>query len=525
MSTVINNYIVVVCVSGVMSVLLCIYAMLVKTTFSGIRTFVWMSLFCAIYTFGFAFELASDSLAEIKFWLTIEYLGMPFIAPCCLILVFHYLDMSRFLTRKILPLFFLIPVITVVTISTNDFHHLFYQSLYLRSDAPTPLVDIVMGKGYILHGCYTFACLFVGGILLIRRLISSSAYRKQILTMLITLYVPMTGAFLYLMGLTPYGMDPVPVLMSFTSGLYIWSILSMGMLTVAPIARENIFDSMRDGVIVLDINDHVVDYNPAAMRMIPVLDASAIGKSIHDISFPLKEGQAANAEKSGNPRTQHLEQDEYEIKWQNGSETSYYQIRSSPVIKRDGKHAGRTIIMIDVTERTLLHNELHLLATTDGLTGIYNRTCFMELCRKALTDGQSKGGTFCLILLDIDHFKSINDTYGHAVGDRAIQHAIALCKPFIRTEDVFGRYGGEEFVIGLPDLSIDEAGSIAEQIRSALASGPLLTPAGPLVITASFGVVEAATAGHSLEALLSLADEALYQAKRTGRNNVQTALA
>ncbi|MEK5240219.1 histidine kinase N-terminal 7TM domain-containing protein [Paenibacillus sp. FSL L8-0470] len=516
MEAMISNYIIIVSISGVLSALLALFAYYRRTDFSGINAFILSSITSAIYTFGFALELSGSTMQEIGFWVKVEYLGMPYIAPSSLIMIMHFVGLDRLVKKGLLTALYSIPLISTVLVWTNDYHHLFYHSMHFREGAPTPLIDIVMGPWYIVQGSLTFGCMLAGMCLILwqwNRM--KRVYRRQMMTIFIGQFLPALGAFLYLMNMTPYGMDPVPVIMSVTSTLYIWAILSRGMLTAAPIARENLFESMRDGVLVTDRKDTLVDYNRAATEMLEGLDSSAIGRPLAQLFLPAGK-DAVDYVMNSDP----LLSEERELAWNINGETSYYQVRSSPVQKHDGHLAGRMIMLIDVTERTLLQAKLLQLATVDSLTGIYNRTHFMEQSRSLLEEAVGSKRPLSIILLDIDFFKSINDRYGHQYGDIALQHIVSVCSKHVREGDIFGRYGGEEFVICLPDTSLKQAALLSEAIRDSIEHSEVYTSSGPIHVTASFGVAEAFREPISLEELLSEADHALYSSKRNGRNTV-----
>ncbi|WP_151733612.1 histidine kinase N-terminal 7TM domain-containing diguanylate cyclase [Paenibacillus tengchongensis] len=516
MSSLISNYIVIVATSGVLNALLALFAYYKKTDFSGIKAFIITSAASAVYTFGFALELSGSTMQEISFWIKVEYLGMPYIAPSGLIMIMYFVGLDRLVTRKLLTVLYSIPCITTLLVWTNDLHHLYYQSMHFREGAPTPLVDIVMGPWYIIQGSVTFGCMLAGMVLILwqwNRL--KLSYLRQLIILFIGQFLPALGAFLYLIDSTPYGMDPVPVIMSVTSTLYIWAILSRSLLTAAPIARENLFSSMRDGVLVTDRGDMLVDYNRAATEMLEGLDSSAIGRPLAQLFLPAG-AEAVEYVMNSDP----LVSGERELAWYRGEEIYYYQVRSSPVQKHTGVYSGRMIVLIDVTERRLLQEKLLQLATIDSLTGISNRTHFLECSRRALEEAKESKAPLSIILLDIDFFKSINDRYGHQYGDQALQHIAAVCGRHLRGEDIFGRYGGEEFVICLPRIALKEAAMLAETIRQGIERSQLYTMSGAIQVTASFGVVEARRADTSLEELLSEADHALYSSKRNGRNAV-----
>ncbi|HEX5804775.1 MAG TPA: diguanylate cyclase [Macromonas sp.] len=158
-------------------------------------------------------------------------------------------------------------------------------------------------------------------------------------------------------------------------------------------------------------------------------------------------------------------------------------------------------------------------AYSDPLTGLANRRAFIEHATGELARTVRNGGTLSVLMMDIDHFKWVNDTYGHAAGDRVLRALTAVCETTVRTGDLIGRIGGEEFAILLPDTAEPQAMEIAERLRLALAATATELPDGPRIcVTASLGVATLGDTGSQFEALLSQADQALYRAKREGRN-------
>lgn len=165
-----------------------------------------------------------------------------------------------------------------------------------------------------------------------------------------------------------------------------------------------------------------------------------------------------------------------------------------------------------------LHDRLHEQATTDSLTGIYNRRYFLEQGKKLLSYALRHHCTMSLIMCDIDKFKLVNDTYGHGIGDQVIIKFAHLLKNVIREEDIVARIGGEEFVILLPNTNLDEAVNFAERIRELTQAILIDTPHGTLKFTASFGV--SIFDNLDIESNFKNADKALYLAKESGRNKV-----
>ena len=159
-------------------------------------------------------------------------------------------------------------------------------------------------------------------------------------------------------------------------------------------------------------------------------------------------------------------------------------------------------------------------ARTDELTGMRNRRAFYELGELAMSQAARYGNSASLIVLDIDRFKVINDTWGHATGDETLRLVALIIERTIRTSDIAGRIGGEEFAILLPRSGAAEARATAERLRVAMAQAPLWHDQGEIHFTASFGVAEPGPGVDSLDRLLAEADKALYEAKAQGRNRV-----
>jgi diguanylate cyclase (GGDEF)-like protein len=170
-------------------------------------------------------------------------------------------------------------------------------------------------------------------------------------------------------------------------------------------------------------------------------------------------------------------------------------------------------------ELTRLYAELQKLAITDPLTGLYNRRGFFEKGDFELNRAKRYGHPLSAIMFDLDHFKNINDTYGHSVGDQVLKETAARLIPLVRNVDIFGRYGGEEFAILLPETKSDQVLLIAERLRRA-AGEPINTGETIVNITISLGVSVLKNTTPDVQDLLRCADQALYQAKESGRDRV-----
>lgn len=176
----------------------------------------------------------------------------------------------------------------------------------------------------------------------------------------------------------------------------------------------------------------------------------------------------------------------------------------------------------ELEERSTLERRLRHMARTDELTGIANRRHFFELAEQARGEAHRDGTPLSLCMVDIDHFKAINDRHGHAVGDLALRVVAARCQSVLRDGDHLGRYGGEEFVIALPQACSITAGGIAERIREAVSRQPLEINGVILTLTVTLGISCVEPGEGSLDPGLLRADRALYEGKARGRNCVVT---
>ena len=189
-------------------------------------------------------------------------------------------------------------------------------------------------------------------------------------------------------------------------------------------------------------------------------------------------------------------------------ETEMYQLRTA-------------ILEQEIQERTRVQAELEQLATTDSLTGLNNRRHFFVLAQREYVEAQRYQRPLAAILFDVDHFKQINDRYGHAIGDQVLRAIASLTQATIRQVDIAGRYGGEEFALMLPETDLAGALIIAERLRSQIEQHPVFVEAMPIAVTVSLGVAEIDLEDPDpLETLIQQTDRAMYAAKQAGRNRI-----
>ncbi len=191
-------------------------------------------------------------------------------------------------------------------------------------------------------------------------------------------------------------------------------------------------------------------------------------------------------------------------------------------IKMDyGGEPAVLVALNDISQRKQLEAELFQQANTDALTGISNRRCFMSQAEQEMRRAQRFGRALSVMMIDLDNFKPINDSLGHAIGDVVLQGVVKTALESLRQSDVMGRLGGEEFAVLLPETGIAAAMDVANRLRAHVSSKPIVTVKEAINCTVSVGVAQLNGDDSSIDDLLRRADEAMYRAKRGGRNRVE----
>jgi diguanylate cyclase (GGDEF)-like protein len=198
-----------------------------------------------------------------------------------------------------------------------------------------------------------------------------------------------------------------------------------------------------------------------------------------------------------------------------------------PLMSATGLVTHLCLIVYDVTDNAIhkkdlerANSELAILSQTDGLTKLYNRTHWEHCLQAEFKRWLRSQHASCLVMIDIDHFKKINDGYGHMAGDQVIKHLSTVIKAHVRETDISGRYGGEEFSILLADTSLENANVFAERLRKEIENAKVKYNDIELAYTISLGVAEINASMQSYEAWIECSDAALYKSKEAGRNKI-----
>ncbi|HTX92337.1 MAG TPA: diguanylate cyclase [Anaerolineales bacterium] len=215
---------------------------------------------------------------------------------------------------------------------------------------------------------------------------------------------------------------------------------------------------------------------------------------------------------------------EYKIPVLAGGER-WFEGRIALMEKNERGHSKVVLIATEISERVQLYQEVQRLANLDVLTGCYNRRHFMTLASQEIQRAMRYKRPLSFLMMDIDHFKGVNDQHGHQIGDQLLCSLVVLCQKQLRTVDILGRYGGEEFVVLMPETAAEGALKASERLRAKIEKMKINLPAGKLSVTVSMGLASLARGfdeRETLDSLIKSADRALYAAKAAGRNCVRT---
>lgn len=294
------------------------------------------------------------------------------------------------------------------------------------------------------------------------------------------------------------------------------------------------------GVLVLDLNYMITAWNGFMENNSGIDPADAIGKNLFDVynEIPIDwfKHKVETVIQLRNRAFTTWEQRPYVFKFRNNrpitgvTEFMYQNCTFIPVTDMTGAVKNLAIIVYDVTdmatskiESKAVNERLAKLSRTDGLTQLYNRAYWENLFSKEYLRQQRHEHQMSLIMCDIDHFKKVNDTYGHQVGDDVIRAVADTIRLNSRTTDLAGRYGGEEFVLLLMDSNVEHSQQLAERLREAIENMVVKTEGADLKITISLGVAPWSSAYVNHSEWIEAADKALYESKKSGRNRTTVA--
>ncbi|MFI8745717.1 histidine kinase N-terminal 7TM domain-containing protein [Pseudomonas sp. NPDC077186] len=511
--------------------------------FPGRDSFILLHLASLWWMAAAALEM-SFFAAECKmFWASMAWPGIVSTPTFWAVFLWQYVNSMRTpLARSSILGLSLVPLLVWALALSNPWHGLFYGAGSAPIDA-SPGAPVRYQHGPLFYATAVYVYLFMAfcmGVVTRAAALSQGLHRRHYLAFVLVTAVPWVANVGYVgFGWTLFGFDPTPFSFAFTLLAFSWLIVGVRLFDLLPVARHLLLEALLDPVLVVDPRGRVIEANPAALKLAG-LQQGWQGRELGDWPVFGADLQQLLDEQAGADPSLPLTLT---------SAARYYEVRVR-AIERATRHGpvllGHMLYVRDVTQRQLselklaealalseerlrtissLHEQLREQALCDPLTGLYNRRYLDEFFARELARAQREQVPLAVALIDLDHFKRLNDECGHLVGDDVLKAVAQHLLDNLRSTDAVFRIGGEEFLLILPGLDAAAATSRLESLRAQLAQIGQPTRVGTLPVTLSAGIALWPAHGDGLDGLLQAADVALYTAKRNGRNRVQLALA
>lgn len=422
------------------------------------------------------------------------------------------------------------PVLITVAAVTNPLHRWVYTGA--GADKLTGSAQWGYGAAFWWHTAYCYVVLAVGvGLLAWGVWRPLTGFRQQRLTILIATVIACLGNVIYLSRGLGERVDPTPFGFAVAGMVIFYALFRQDLITFSPVARALVFDQIGEAVVVVSPAGKVLDLNPAAVDLLRGMNPDAPTKLIGLAAQPLL-GESLDPSGSGGK----------EIVVELPAERLEFQVRASLLIDRYNRGLGTVLVARDVTEANnqvrrlsaahaqlvrqvatieLLRADLAELASRDDLTGLHNRRHLVQEVASMIAATERTGGTFAVILVDIDRFKTVNDLHGHQAGDAVLVGLAQLMRECAPSGALVSRWGGEEFFVVLPGADVATGLGFADDLRRRCELNAMIVEGRTVACTLSAGVATYPASGRSMDDLFHAVDLSLYEAKDAGRNLVR----
>jgi diguanylate cyclase (GGDEF)-like protein len=466
----------------------------------------------ALWNITAVFERAELPLDQRLLWTRLSYLAIPWIPPAWLMFVSRYMGKDRWIHRQSIIALLAIPLVTTLLALTFQYHDLIYTETALVVTGGRTVLQLEYGRWFWVFYAYTGAVLVTSiWVSLEAWLTTPGLLRRPPRLLTLAGALPLVFNLLYVLRLEVLpAHDYTPFALSVSGAVALFGLRRYKLLEIVPMARDKVFESMPDPVLILDGRRRIVELNPAFAALLPPgpLPAgnhvSALPTSLGGMLAPLEPGV-------------------HELLYTpEGRSELHLQVRVTQVLPDLGTAGGLLVMMRDVTAEHSYHKELLTLAMHDVLTGLPNRAMFTEFLHGELERARRLGKKVAVLFMDLDGFKKVNDTHGHALGDQLLRRVGDILRVSVRASDRVARFGGDEFLVLLPDLvDASVALAVARRIIASL-EGIKEVEARPVGISASIGLALFPDHAGDTVTLVQLADKAMYSAKTAGGRRVST---
>ena len=526
----------IVFIFGGVLALICGIIVLRRRSLPGALPFAAMMFGAAWWQWAGAMEMLATGVEAQVFWATLAYFGIATVPYTWFLFAAAYSGKTVVFRPLILALLALPGILRLVIVFTNAWHHLYWTAFIPGADIEARLI-YEHGPLFWALVVADYFLMLAGTVMLGRAFLRShNLFRRQVIALMLALFFPWAANALYIFDIGSLSnMDLTPLALTLTGVTMMIALLGSRLFDLMPVAREAVVEKMSDGVIVLDAQNRIVDLNRAVTEMFALGKTAYIGQPAAQV-FPQL---PAWVFETAQPHRQELQFVNHR------NEMCVLTVQLS-LIKEQHNQSGRILLLHDITEHKqaqaaleqmnrqlqaqlqeiqTLQATLEEQAVRDPLTGLFNRRYLYEMLAKQLNHAARAHQPLSVVLLDIDHFKSFNDLYGHYAGDMMLKTLASWLQSKTRRSDFICRFGGEEFVIVMPDTNLKASQQRAQEWCAGYRELHVWYEEKLLHTTLSLGVAAFPEHGTTPDDLIHSADLAMYAAKQAGRDCVRVASA
>jgi len=492
------------------------------------RELLGLALSVAEWAAFYGLEILARTAFYRELWSQFAYIGTY--ATGAFLLRFAIKWLKPRLQGWWLQLIWVVPIVVIIAAFTNPLHGLVWPEI--RPSENPAIWFYARGPFFWVGVVFQYAAIGISVVLIIAAAwVRTGIYRRQALQVVSGIIVAIIGNGIYLARIIDYPLDITPLALAISTGIFYAGISRHRMLDLLPAARHRVVDLMPDGLFILDEEFHIIDWNAAALLMWGVTGPDPTGTPVADVVPQWREKieselirapdglHTTTLQIGGSRNEEFVDVDIRRFVLSPHAAAGWVAMfRYATAIRRTQADLQEANERLEALNKMLLSQAIH-----DSLTGLFNRAYLDEALPRELARCGRDGSTIALLILDVDHFKNVNDSYGHDIGDLVLREVAGLVRGIVRAGDIPCRFGGDEIVAVMPGAPEPEVAGVAERIRQRVAEDRFGDERIRLAVTVSIGFAIFPNHADSAAGLFRAADRALYAAKDAGRNRVMAA--
>lgn len=462
---------------------------------------VWLWLFFNLL------ELLAASERWTLIFMKLSFIPLMVLAPTIVWFGYAFMGDGK---KKYFHIIFAPFLVLLGFMLTNEFHYWFWAEYQFSQFGPFLSISNAYGGLFYVFTLSTYTTIFFSASVLIANLVNiAKAHRNKAILLIVSLVLSVFWNVAYVMGLIPLSKDFSPIIYNIVFMLLIYGVVHQNLFSSFMVPRHRIFDHMWDGVIIFDESGKILDINRAAMREIDLAE-TCIGNSLAE-ELPFWQGLGFHIPSEAAEDEALLPSTIVAIG--ESPDLRYFDISISYI------SSGYVLMFHDVTDRQRLMIQIEEMANFDSLTQLRNRRSFFSMVEGLIASAKRNRQPISVMLLDIDNFKQINEKYGQSDGDRVLMQLASHLTTSLRAVDVKARYGGDEFIILLPQTDTADAKYVANRLSGGLQEAIKEADIGITTVSISVGISGRNILGRtqSLMEIVEEADKALSEVKSRGK--------